>query len=392
MTAICSSRQLNNLVLIVDKATLRTHHHWHTSRHPCLGRHVSHGSVSRIFHLNIFACVLDANAESPFPINSFSETQRRSSHHHRRSTSHPSNYNSSDPHNTRRFSSSPYSTSSWPTSLGMGNHRATAGSSHNHTYSSKYLNIPSSSNNGQMTNWDRISSSKSLDAISGSCQTFSSVTNPEWISSNQSTLHTPDFEAQAWDDLFLCASNYSSTSTFGNPSYSVSLDEFAFPHRISPGLSPSPSPVLPDSFSVRPPEMLPSSSSSRRGSEDRPNSGKTCSHCHATSTPLWRREPETLKPLCNACGLYYQQRNKHRPQELIDADADEGDSSQESDGNYAGPKCSHCQTHRTSVWRRSKAGEQLCNACGVYARLRGKPRPLSLKKNKIKPRSKHISK
>ncbi|KAJ7908125.1 hypothetical protein B0H13DRAFT_2017423 [Mycena leptocephala] len=53
------------------------------------------------------------------------------------------------------------------------------------------------------------------------------------------------------------------------------------------------------------------------------------------------------------------------------------------------PECSHCHTHRTSVWRRSKTGAKLCNACGVYARLRGRDRPLSLRRNKIRPRCKH---
>lgn len=114
---------------------------------------------------------------------------------------------------------------------------------------------------------------------------------------------------------------------------------------------------------------------------------KSCSHCHATSTPLWRREPGTQKPLCNACGLYLQQRHKLRPQELIDADADDGE--EEEPSVPGGPECSHCHTRVTSVWRRSKTGAQLCNACGVYARLRHRDRPLSLKKNKIKPRSKH---
>ncbi len=117
---------------------------------------------------------------------------------------------------------------------------------------------------------------------------------------------------------------------------------------------------------------------------------KACSHCHATSTPLWRREPGTLKPLCNACGLYLQQRNKRRPQELIDADQD--NDQDESERPEGGPECSHCHTRNTSVWRRSKTGAQLCNACGVYARLRGRDRPLSLKRNKIKPRAKHAAK
>ncbi|KAJ3931800.1 MAG: hypothetical protein NXY57DRAFT_180595 [Lentinula lateritia] len=127
----------------------------------------------------------------------------------------------------------------------------------------------------------------------------------------------------------------------------------------------------------------------------RPNpkaSSKICYHCHATSTPLWRREPSTLRTLCNACGLYLQQRNKLRPQELIDADAEPEDDKSDisdQDSEHPGPQCTHCRTRHTSVWRRSKAGAQLCNACGVYARLRGKDRPLSLKRKKIKPRTKH---
>ncbi|KAJ7579991.1 hypothetical protein C8J56DRAFT_755822, partial [Mycena floridula] len=113
---------------------------------------------------------------------------------------------------------------------------------------------------------------------------------------------------------------------------------------------------------------------------------KMCSHCQTTSTPLWRREPVTLRRLCNACGLYLQQHNKLRPQELIDADNDEDDSSHDSNDG-TGPECSHCHTHNTCEWRWSKTGDQLCNACGVYVRLKGRDRPLSLKRNKIKPRS-----
>lgn len=174
-------------------------------------------------------------------------------------------------------------------------------------------------------------------------------------------------------------SPYSSSALY-SPDYFTAPNSPPFVSSLSQISTPSPS----SSPSQRPPPLLPNSESQpRRHSVD---SGKSCSHCHVTSTPLWRREPGTLRPLCNACGLYLQQRNRHRPQELIDADNDE-----ESDGSGdgTGPECSHCHTHNTSVWRRSKTGDQLCNACGVYSRLKGKDRPLSLKRNKIKPRSKH---
>ncbi|ORZ25399.1 hypothetical protein BCR42DRAFT_7205 [Absidia repens] len=38
-----------------------------------------------------------------------------------------------------------------------------------------------------------------------------------------------------------------------------------------------------------------------------------CSNCHVTSTPLWRRTPDRVHFLCNACGLYYKQYGNHRP-------------------------------------------------------------------------------
>ncbi|KAJ7676511.1 hypothetical protein DFH06DRAFT_953848, partial [Mycena polygramma] len=128
---------------------------------------------------------------------------------------------------------------------------------------------------------------------------------------------------------------------------------------------------------------------------------KRCTHCAATSTPLWRRNPATREPLCNACGLYLQQRGSLRPLALIAADREDDDEEEapvyalDVNGNPivdAGPECSHCHTHRTSVWRRSKAGARLCNACGVYARLKGRDRPLALRRNKIKPRCKHAPK
>ncbi|KAJ7108975.1 hypothetical protein C8R43DRAFT_1043390 [Mycena crocata] len=140
-----------------------------------------------------------------------------------------------------------------------------------------------------------------------------------------------------------------------------------------------------------------SSCSSRRSSLDStasdPSSIKRCSHCAATATPLWRRNPATQQPLCNACGLYLQQRNKMRPRALIAAEQEDDDAAEDAANGAPGePECSHCHTHRTSVWRRSKTGAKLCNACGVYARLRGRDRPLTLRKNKIKPRCKHTPK
>lgn len=205
----------------------------------------------------------------------------------------------------------------------------------------------------------------------------------QWIPSQ-----IPSMLPQQFNNLMIPAD---STPSYTPSNQSISLDGFNFPHRLSPLPSPTPSPTQEDVKPIIIPVPSNAQQNRRKPSDGSESATKICSHCHATSTPLWRRDPSTMKPLCNACGLYLQQRNKLRPQELIDAD-DDGSSSEESDANYLGPECSHCRTHRTSVWRRSKSGDQLCNACGVYARLRGKPRPLSLKRNKIRPRSKHSAK
>lgn len=160
----------------------------------------------------------------------------------------------------------------------------------------------------------------------------------------------------------------------------------------------------PDAGSVSPTELHPGSgghslheervAARRRDSSSSAKSPmmKCCTHCQTTSTPLWRRDPASGRPLCNACGLYVQQHDKSRPQKLIEADAlkaaAEDDASDGDDGS--GRFCSHCKATKTSVWRRCKVSQELlCNACGVYMRLKGVPRPVQYKQKQVKPRMRH---
>ncbi|KAK7531219.1 GATA transcription factor [Phyllosticta citricarpa] len=51
------------------------------------------------------------------------------------------------------------------------------------------------------------------------------------------------------------------------------------------------------------------------------------------------------------------------------------------------PKCCNCATSTTPLWRRDEVGSVLCNACGLFLKLHGRPRPISLKTDVIKSRN-----
>lgn len=50
-------------------------------------------------------------------------------------------------------------------------------------------------------------------------------------------------------------------------------------------------------------------------------------------------------------------------------------------------QCSNCHTETTPLWRRDASGNALCNACGLFLKLHGVVRPLSLKTDVIKKRN-----
>ena len=63
------------------------------------------------------------------------------------------------------------------------------------------------------------------------------------------------------------------------------------------------------------------------------------------------------------------------------------DDSKNGDNDGVPTTCTNCFTQTTPLWRRNPEGHPLCNACGLFLKLHGVVRPLSLKTDIIKKRN-----
>ncbi|CAN9515296.1 unnamed protein product [Ophioblennius macclurei] len=102
-----------------------------------------------------------------------------------------------------------------------------------------------------------------------------------------------------------------------------------------------------------------------------------CVCCGTSSTSLWRRDAAG-RHLCNSCS---SQRTRWEDTPLLKPKR----RAVATQKKFS--RCVNCKTERTTLWRRNSAGQQLCNACGLYFKLHQVDRPLSLKKDRIQTRS-----
>jgi len=72
------------------------------------------------------------------------------------------------------------------------------------------------------------------------------------------------------------------------------------------------------------------------------------------------------------------------PAEVSPGQTGKGDS---DDVDSTPTCCTNCHTSNTPLWRRDPEGQPLCNACGLFYKLHGVVRPLSLKTDVIKKRN-----
>ncbi|KAG6330886.1 hypothetical protein ID866_8204 [Astraeus odoratus] len=126
-----------------------------------------------------------------------------------------------------------------------------------------------------------------------------------------------------------------------------------------------------------------------------------CSNCGATHTPLWRRGlNDELN--CNACGLYCKLHKRPRPKSMRSNHSEgRNTATNVNSSNQAAPRqevvevtagtaqCYNCHTTATPLWRKDDEGKTVCNACGLYYKLHGSARPISMKSDVIRKRSRH---
>lgn len=125
------------------------------------------------------------------------------------------------------------------------------------------------------------------------------------------------------------------------------------------------------------------------------------------SAPAFDLHPDTLQratlqpqPQIVAQRQHYPASNHSATTDSATED-DDGDGSETEDdepsiaaaaaaaaaAEAASTQCTNCNTRTTPLWRRDADGNPLCNACGLFLKLHGRTRPLSLKSDVIRKRN-----
>jgi GATA-binding protein len=243
-------------------------------------------------------------------------------------------------------------------------------SSFNNNYGSSYMDSPRNDLNSYMDPLDTISSSYEPPSNFPNASSFSD--NPTFFHSAysnspaSSAVQTPSVDNGSFFDSYFGgqATNRSSVS-FANQMRSVpSMTNFGSLSNIDRMIKTDQEDVLMPDVSMH--SQLsssvgrrPSSISSASTIKKRPTSSKLSKV---------KRTPSSTQ-LSSAAA-------SHKKNEV---------------STNANTRCTNCNTQTTPLWRRNPEGQPLCNACGLFLKLHGVVRPLSLKTDVIKKRQRGVS-
>lgn len=104
-------------------------------------------------------------------------------------------------------------------------------------------------------------------------------------------------------------------------------------------------------------------------------------------TPPGSQKREPAKPVSNLTTSLLKEKDKEKQLEAARPGVKSLEKPKEETKDPTKPtECQNCHTVKTPLWRKDPSGNTLCNACGLFLKLHGTMRPLSLKTDVIKKR------
>lgn len=244
--------------------------------------------------------------------------------------------------------------------------------SSNHTTPTHFLKHESS-----LVSLPDLHHSASVSSIGGLVPNgASSLTGRPILS--RSTTQTPTFNqySSSASDAFLfnpSTHNHSHQPSIINQS--PILDQYNTPQLPSQLDMASENSVYFDNFNQKPYDQFSSSLTPSRdfSRHDTLSSSLPSSISNWKDSSVNKKKPKASKTKRNSTSPNYDNIKKEAAASNLGA-------------NSSSVSCTNCHTKTTPLWRRNPQGQPLCNACGLFLKLHGVVRPLSLKTDVIKKR------
>ena len=248
----------------------------------------------------------------------------------------------------------------------------------NHTTPTHYLKHESS-----LVSLPDLHHSRSILNVGGLLPSSTSLSGRPILS--RATTQTPNFNqySNSASDTFLFNPSFQHSHQTSVINQSPILDQYNTPQIPSQlDMSTNETSVYFDNFNQKPYEQF---SSSLTPSRDFTRHD-TLSSSLPSSISNWKdvsinksKKSKTAKTKRNSTSPNYEANIKKES-------ASNANSNHASSNNSASVSCTNCHTKTTPLWRRNPQGQPLCNACGLFLKLHGVVRPLSLKTDVIKKR------